>query len=196
MTTRLPLPFLSAASSIIRSSVHTTAEKAVSVSTWGVNASPTILNNIIVNTVTGLQVDSSSSSTVIGSNLFLDNGSNGTVGNDPLPDPLTSSTPLFVGADVYNFYLASGSAAIDSGTEGLGYRTGFQSVKDSMGIPVSPVITPERDRYYQKRLDDPSQPSSGSGTDAFKDRGAIERADFTGPTARVVDPRRRQAASR
>ena len=125
---------------------------------------------------------------MIGSNLFQGNGNNGVVGSDPLPNPLSAFTALFVGMDVYNFYLASGSVAIDSGTEGLGERTGFLSVKNTMGIPPSPIITPDRDRYNQKRLDDSSQPSSGSGTDAFKDRGAIERADFDGPTARVVDP--------
>ena len=39
-------------------------------------ASPTLLNNIITNTGTGIDVDNSSTSTVIGGSLYKDNGVN------------------------------------------------------------------------------------------------------------------------
>ncbi|MEI6540578.1 MAG: right-handed parallel beta-helix repeat-containing protein, partial [Planctomycetota bacterium] len=46
------------------------------------NASPTLVNNILANTATGILIDASSASTVVGSTLFQGNTGNGTTGSD------------------------------------------------------------------------------------------------------------------
>ncbi len=151
------------------------------------NASPTILNNIVSNAVTGISVDASSASTVIGANLFKGNGANGSIGENALL--LQANNPLFVNPSAGNYYLALGSSAIDSSINSLADRPNFDAVKAPLGIPTSPILAPDRDRYNQLRLDDPSQdPPPGLGSNIFKDRGAIERADFVGPFARLVNP--------
>src|SRR5690606_38976018 len=76
------------------------------------NASPTLLNNIIASTVTGISVDGSSTSTVVGSSLFRGNTANGTTGSDAMF--LAANAPLFINATLNNYYLAAGSLAIDS----------------------------------------------------------------------------------
>ncbi len=179
---------------------NTIAGDEASSSTYGIrvtqNASPTILNNIITNASTAISIDASSSSTVVGYNLFKDYGSIGTLGSHPIDldllidnDDTIDDLPLFVDPLNYNYYLASGALAIDSSLDVLGERSGFMAVKSSLTIPPSPIIAPEWDRYGQLRQDDPAQsPPSGMGASIFKDRGAIERADFIGPTALLADP--------
>ena len=153
-------------------------------------ASPTVLNNIITDTNRGLYVDASSSSTVANYNLFKDVNINGTTGNFDIDvDVQAPASDLFVNPARYNYYLADGALAIDSSIDVLGERDAMAAVKAPLVIPPSPIIAPERDRYGQLRLDDQNQtPPSGMGANIFKDRGAIERADFAGPTARIVDP--------
>ena len=157
-------------------------------------ASPTILNNIVTTTTTGISISGNSNSTVYNYNLYQGNGTNLRVNNNPTAVgtygiQLASGAPVFVNSAVYNFYLAAGSLAIDSSIDSLSERTAMKQVKDSVVIPLSPIIAPDFDRYNQKRLDDKTQtPPSGMGANIYKDRGAIERADFAGPTARVVDP--------
>ncbi|MEO8268418.1 MAG: hypothetical protein ABI557_01785, partial [Aureliella sp.] len=151
------------------------------------NASPTVINNIIANTVSGLTVDASSSSSVFGANLFKGNTANGTLGQNAIV--LQTTDPLFVNALLGNFYLAIGSLAIDSSLNSLADRPSLVAVNSPLGIPVSPILAPERDRFGQLRLDDPAQdPPPGLGSNIFKDRGAVERADFRGPTARLIEP--------
>lgn len=151
------------------------------------NASPTVINNIIANTVSGLNIDGSSSSTVVGANLFKANTANGTLGENAIV--LQPTDPLFVNALLGNFYLAFGSLAIDSSLNSLADRPSLVAVNSPLGIPVSPILAPERDRFGQLRLDDPAQdPPPGLGSNIFKDRGAVERADFRGPTARMIEP--------
>ncbi|MDA1053261.1 MAG: Ig-like domain-containing protein [Planctomycetota bacterium] len=157
------------------------------------NASATILNNIIASTTTGIS-NNSTAEVVIGSNFFQGNTSNGSIGTNSIVDPTDPATgqliPLFVTPARGNYYLAPGTPAIDSSLNGLPDRPGFVSVKQPLGLPASPIIAPEIDAFGQKRVDDPSQPSaSGLGVDIFKDRGAIERADFDGGFARLDIPR-------
>ncbi len=171
---------------------NTIAGTSTAISDYGIRvvnyASPTILNNIITTTNRGILIDGTSSSTVFNYNLFQGNATNGT--NATFDISLAAGQPLFVDRANYNFYLASGSRAIDSSIDSLADRSAmWPGVKEPLGIPPSPIITPARDRYAQLRDDDPNQaPPSGMGTNIFKDRGAIERADFTGPTAWIVDP--------
>ena len=164
------------------------------------DASPTILNNIIAETNYGIHITEDSGSTdprtVYDYNLFQDtnypvrrNNVNITVGtlDDNLVIP--SGDPLFVNAPIYNFYLATLSRAIDSSINAIDDRTAMEIVKEPLIIPLSPIIAPERDRYNQVRVDDDGQnPPSGMGSDIYKDRGAIERADFDGPLSMIVDP--------
>ena len=50
-------------------------------------------------------------------------------------------------------------------------------------------MAPARDATGQLRIDDPSvAPPNGQGADVFKDRGALDRADFVGPSAEAIRP--------
>ena len=159
------------------------------------NVSPTILNNIIAVTRDGIQ-NRSSGSVVIGSNLFQGNTDNGSVGTNAIIDPVDSqgnAIPLFVNEGLGNFYLAPQTPAIDGAAYGLPDRAGFIAVRSPLGIPAdplgSPLVAPDFDAYGQKRVDDPGQNTpAGLGTDIFYDRGAIERADFDRPMARLRVP--------
>jgi subtilisin-like proprotein convertase family protein len=151
------------------------------------NANPTILNNIVANTSVGISVDASSSATVVGTTIFMDNGSNGVVGSNAIQLP--TGSPLFVSPATGNYYLMPGSQAIDSSLNTLAEDLALLAVKSPLGIPTAPIIAPERDRYNQLRVDDPlQQPPPGLGANVFKDRGAIERSDFVRPGAFILDP--------
>jgi hypothetical protein len=161
------------------------------------NASPTILNNIIANTANAMVIDNSSSTgatspTRTGTFVFQGNTSLGTVGGaayaaTPNDIVLLASDPLFLSTTT--FYLAPGSRAIDSSINTLADRPEYVSVTGPLGIPQSPIFAPTYDLYGQLRQDDPSVASfPGLGSNIFKDRGAVERADFLGPVARMVSP--------
>jgi VCBS repeat-containing protein len=151
------------------------------------NASPTILNNIVANSSTGISVDGTSLSTVVGANLFSGNAEDGTLGENSIVQ--SEEEPLFIDPDSGNFYLAPGSKAIDSSMNSLIDRPEMVAVGSPLGIPPSPIVVPDRDFFGQLRVDDPSQePPPGLGSNIFKDRGAIERADFVGPSGLVIAP--------
>jgi len=95
------------------------------------NASPTVLNNIVSNLVTGINIDATSQArgTVLGATLYKGNTTNNTTGaiglgtfpltlgpGEPLfVDPLASDqNPITGPRQRGNFYLANGSQAIDS----------------------------------------------------------------------------------
>ena len=151
------------------------------------NASPTVLNNIVANNANGILVDGTSTSTVLGANLFKLNTNNGATGSNAIL--LAANEPLFVDADSGNFYLAPGSKAIDSSVNRLDERPAMVAVNSPLAIPVAPIVAPEYDRFGQLRIDDPLQsPPPGLGSNIFKDRGAVERADFAGPYAILTLP--------
>jgi GEVED domain-containing protein/dockerin type I repeat protein/parallel beta helix pectate lyase-like protein len=148
------------------------------------NASPTIMNNILANTATAIAIDASSQAagTVVGANLFANNGANGTTGTNSIQ--LAPNDPLFVNPSRRNFYLEDNSLAIDSALNSLSDRPSLLAVKSPLGIQPSPMLAPDRDVLGQLRVDDPTQdPPPGLGANVFKDRGAVERADFVGPSA-------------
>jgi hypothetical protein len=165
------------------------------------NASPTILNNIIVNHAVGVQVTNNANGTVVlGSNLYQGNTVNRGAGvTETFNIDLAAGQALFVDAANRNFYLAEGSKAIDSSRDSLQDRASLVSVyggnnssTNLLGIPPSPILAPEFDLLGQKRIDDPTITSPpgppGQGLNVFKDRGAIDRADFTGSTVSLVNP--------
>ena len=127
----------------------------------------------------GRSRDATSSSTVVATTLFQGNGANGTIGSDFII--LANGDPLFVNPALNNYYPAPGSAAVDSSLNSLSDRPAFTAVKNPLGIPNSDLVAPEFDLFGQQRQDDPGQVNAGLGSDIFKDRGAIERADFGGP---------------
>ena len=152
------------------------------------NASPTLLNNIVSNTNLGISIDGTSGSTIVATTLFKGNNNDGTIGSDSI-QLLLPSDVLFVNPGLNNYYPASGSLAVDSSLNSLSDRPAFTAVKNPLGIPISDLVAPEFDLFGQKRLDDGSQdPPPGLGNDIFKDRGAIERADFLGPFAKFTVP--------
>jgi len=153
------------------------------------SAGPTIINNLFANLATGVSVDSGSrGTTVIGTSAFY------AVGTQVSPGVTASSSLTlpgnpFVNADGGNFYLVSGTAAIDSALNSLQDRPEYTVVTEPLGIPQSPVLAPDRDLYGQLRTDDPSQPTPpGLGSNVFKDRGAIDRVDFLQPSLAIVEP--------
>jgi hypothetical protein len=154
------------------------------------NASPTLLNNILANFNNAITVDFSSTSTVIGGTLYQGNTVDSNVGLGARPIQLSDVAPLFLDAVNGNFYPAPGSQTIDSSMESLEDRQSMVSVREPLGIPRSPIIAPEFDVLGQLRADDPQVESGdGAGQNVFIDRGAVDRSDFAGPTAFLIEPR-------
>ncbi|HWB07900.1 MAG TPA: choice-of-anchor L domain-containing protein [Pirellulales bacterium] len=158
----------------------------------GANVSPTILNNIFANLATGVSVDTTSSSTVLEGSVYQNNGANlsGNVANgaDLLSYSLASTAPLFTNAAGGDFYLALGSKAIDSAINQLSARQDLATAESLTGIAPSPTAAPTYDLNGQLRTADPQTTPNGVGSTLFKDRGAIERVDYTGPTAVLANP--------
>lgn len=152
-------------------------------------ASPTILNNIFARTNTGVLANGTTTA-VLGANLYQNNGTNTSgVAAGTFEVSILGSAPLFVDTNNRRFYLAAGSRAIDSSLEALQERFGLIDVKGSLGLPLSPMLAPSRDVQGQLRVDDPAVNSpSGMGGNVFKDRGAVERADFVGLKAVILNP--------
>ena len=152
------------------------------------NSSPTVLNNIFANLLTAVDVDGTSGNSVFGANVYQGNGVNGN-GAGTFDFNLAAGLPLFVDAAAGNFYLATGSRAIDSSVNSLVDRFEVTNVTNPLGISASPMVAPDFDQHGQLRVDDPAaQSPPGQGLNVFKDRGAIERSDFVGPEAVLISP--------
>ncbi len=159
-------------------------------------ASPTILNNIVANTTNGVR--NVGATVVLGANLFQNN-TNHAVGTTTgsFAEILAAGEPLFVASTIANrrFYLAAGSKAIDSSLEALQERPELTQVKNSIGLPLSPMLAPDLDVTGQRRVDDPSVNSpAGLGGNVFKDRGAVDRSDFLGLNAIILQPQDNDSA--
>jgi hypothetical protein len=153
------------------------------------NAAPTLLNNLFSNLSIGVEVDGSSQPlTVVGFSAHYNVASqvSGTIENDGM----TLTTDPFVDAATENFYLTEFTPAIDSAIDVLQDRNDFVVVKNAVGLPPSPILAPARDLYGQLRADDPAVAGSvpGVGVNVFKDRGAVDRVDFTQPTIALAVP--------
>lgn len=153
-------------------------------------AAPTILNNIFASSGTGVR-STGATSAVLGANIFQNNSVANTSGvtAGTFNINLQPSDPLFVNTTNRRFYLASGSPAIDASLESLQERTELTQVKSPLGLPLSPMLAPDRDVIGQLRVDDPNVNSpAGLGGNVFKDRGAVERADVVSPEAIILNP--------
>lgn len=156
------------------------------------NAGPTLLNNVLANLNTGIRVDASSAgNTVLGGNAYQGNNQNVVgVGLGTFDRVLAPGAPLFVDPANYNFIPDRGSEIIDSSIDALQERFGYYtSVLQPIGLAPSPIIAPAYDVYGQLRKDDPAvNPGPGSGLSIYKDRGAVDRVDFRGPSAGLIEP--------
>jgi hypothetical protein len=155
------------------------------------NASPTLLNNIVADLELGIDIDGSSSTTVIGGMVFANNvtDATGTKGEFAIEINTIFGEPLFQDAARGNYYLAAGSLAIDSAIDSIMERDEMHTLQAPLGIADSPIIVSNYDALGQRRVDDPSVATpTGIGHEVFKDRGAIDRADFIGPQAVIIDP--------
>jgi len=162
------------------------------------NAGPTLLNNVLANLNTGIRVDASSSAnTVLGGNAYQGNNQD-VPGMSPGTSDrvLAPGAPLFVDPANYNFIPQRGSEIIDSSIDALQERFGYYTaVLQPVGLSPSPIISPAYDLYGQLRKDDPAvNPAPGGGLSIYKDRGAIDRVDFRGPTASLIEPLDNDAA--
>ncbi len=200
-------------------------------------ASPTLMNNVIINTQVGVYSDVTRvagyglpslrgtdthpkpGQVIVGGNVFqgvtsnaantiIDNYRNivirgvgpGTMGIEVGPSNINSlqddfnqtvpnSQTLLVNPEGGNFLPKAGSIIIDSSIDSLLERDAFAAFKQEVGISPSPILAPSLDVYGQLRSDDPTVSSpSGLGGDVFKDRGAVDRADFVGPVAELLSP--------
>jgi hypothetical protein len=156
----------------------------------GNNASPTLLNNVLSSVGTGIEVDATSQSSVIGGSLYHNNMTNTTgIGLGDFPIVADANTKLFVDPQNLNYYPAPDSPVIDSSIDSLEDRPELIQIRKPLGIPESPILTPTTDGAGQLRSDDPTvAPPPGIGENVFKDRGAIDRADFAGPEAKLISP--------
>ncbi|MAD79946.1 MAG: hypothetical protein CMJ50_03755, partial [Planctomycetaceae bacterium] len=176
-----PVPF----GRIVNNTVYGLAQGDVGIQV-DTSASPTVLNNILANLGTGVSIDGTSQTSVVGSNLYQNAP---TAANEFSPIQLVAGDPLFLDAAASNFYLTSGSQAIDSSLDALNDRFDFfNSIKQPLGIAASPILAPDRDVVGQLRADGDGN-SSGGGSNPLKDRGAFDRVDKFGPTAELLFPR-------
>lgn len=154
------------------------------------NASPTLLNNVVASLATGISIDASSASTVVGGTVYQGNTADAAgVTAEDFPLYLSGDIELFRNPSFGNFYPAASSPLVDSAVDALEDRWEMVQVSDPLGIAPSPIQTPKYDAWGQLRVDDPQvAPPPGLGENVFKDRGAIDRSDFAGPGARLVQP--------
>ena len=128
---------------------------------------------------------------MIGANLYFNvpAGSLLIPAGTPQTFAVQTTTSPFINANGGFFYPAPGSLAIDSSLEALAELAALTQVKSTIGLPPSPVLAPDRDALGQRRVDDPTvNDSSGVGSNVFKDRGAVERADVTALQAVILKP--------
>ncbi len=101
--------------------------------------------------------------------------------------PTNASLVENAGGD--RFLPGSGSLIIDNAVDSLVEREAFAALKRSVGIPISNILAPNRDNNGLLRSDDPNTVNTGGlGQNVFKDRGALDRADFVGPAAIIESP--------
>ncbi|MFV1964338.1 MAG: PPC domain-containing protein, partial [Pirellulaceae bacterium] len=168
-------------------------------------ATPTLLNNVFANLRLGVQqvdfqagsdgpVDAQRSvrgGMVEGASLYQDTlfNSNLNFGTGDFNSEIPGGEPLFVNASAGDFFPAPFARSIDSSIDTLSDRDEFASIRDSIGLARSPLLAPDRDATGQLRVDDPNVDTpSGQGANVFKDRGSLDRSDFVGPSATLVNP--------
>ena len=162
------------------------------------NASPTILNNILASVNTGIDIVAPagdvSNTSVVGYSVYQNDATdNNLAANGMAADTdaiyAAATTQLFVNPTAGNFYPSQYSPVIDSSINQLDDRPSMISVDQPLGIPPSPILAPNYDLYGKLRIADPYVSAiQGTGLSPYKDRGAINRDQFVGPTSSLVIP--------
>ncbi len=179
----------------VLSATITVANAAAAKPTTGIavdtNASPTITNGIFANLTDAVTVDASSSSTVLqtacyqniaDANINAGAGIGGNLGYDPIV--MANNAPLFADPAHHDFYLVEPAlntrSPIDSASNTLPDRQDMINLEVSLAIPQDPILAPNLDLLGQLRVDDPNVSNdTGLGGNIYKDRGAIDRSDFS-----------------
>ncbi|TWU66700.1 Thermophilic serine proteinase precursor [Crateriforma conspicua] len=100
-----------------------------------------------------------------------------------------TSGDLFVDAAAGNFTPADHAPIVDSAVDSIDPNVALTEIYDLLGIPSSLIVSPARDHSGQLRADEPTMsPPGGIGANVFKDRGALDTADFVGPIASLENP--------
>lgn len=179
-------------------------------------SSSTVLNNVFINlhksvmsenTTPGGPFTKGQEVIVTGNTFQYDDGRNSRMRADvPSPIPggpsnvnggttdfnqtIPGSVLILENAGGDRFLPSRTSPIIDNAVDSLVERESFAVVKTALGIPVSNILAPDRDGNGQLRADDPNVANPGGlGANVFKDRGALDRADFVGPVAIIEAPR-------
>ncbi|MEO1615074.1 MAG: GEVED domain-containing protein [Planctomycetota bacterium] len=155
------------------------------------NASPFLLNNIIANSETGVEVSNTNPGFVSGGNSYFQNTADTSTGVSlgQISQVLTAAEAVFVNPTDLVFAPASGARIIDSSIDSLPDRDNITTVRAAIGISPSPILAPNVDVNGQLRVDDPNvEPPSGLGDQVFKDRGAFDRGDLSGPRVTLLSP--------
>ena len=155
------------------------------------NASPTILNNLFSTLTTGIDADASSATTVVAGSLYQNNTQNATgIGEGTYAVYADPGDRLFVAASTGNYYPAPLAPQIDRGKNTVEDRFEMTQVRTPLGIAPAPILAPTYDADGQLRTDDPAVSTpTGLGENVFIDIGALDRADFAGPTVTLTNPR-------
>ncbi|MFG0290518.1 MAG: GEVED domain-containing protein [Rhodopirellula sp. JB044] len=169
------------------------------------NSAPTLLNNVVSNFDVGVSVsptpdagsglvDVSADLTVIGGTTYYRNtlasAIAGVEGFGQSAQFIDSSESVFVDPLNLIFTPQSRTPIIDSGIASLEDRASLISLRNSLGLPSSPIFAPTFDANGQLRVDDPTFDTSfGVGLSGFVDRGAEERTDNEGPRFVLSSPR-------
>ncbi|QDV65530.1 Dockerin type I repeat protein [Crateriforma conspicua] len=151
---------------------------------------PTLLNNLVANSDTGIASDTPAETIVLGGNAYYRNANDATgVTPGEFSLLLNDGESVFVAPSDLVFSPAANSRIIDSSIDSLEDRPSLVTVKNPIGLPPSPILAPSLDVNGQLRVDDPNvETPSGLGERVFKDRGAVDRGDLAGPRAVLVSP--------
>ncbi len=111
-------------------------------------------------------------------------------GTDDFNVTLGNNDPAVQFAEGSNFQPHVDSILIDSSVSSLVERDSLVNLKNSLGLPISNILTPTIDVAGILRADNPNvAPPGGIGASIFVDRGSSELADFVGPIAIAEAPR-------
>lgn len=155
------------------------------------NSAPVLLNNLIANSDVGIELDGTYDLPLVGGNSYYRNVQDVSAGADvgQFAQQLSEAEVVFFGAPTLVFAPAANASIIDSSIDSIEDRASLIAVKQPLGLQPSPVLAPDYDVNGQLRIDDPNvQTPNGLGELVFKDRGAFDRGDTTGPRVLLVTP--------